>query len=79
LPLFSSTTSSASTPELGLEHGVAARGEGAGAEGAHRLLVLDQQNDGAAGEIGGLLSWPASFFTGSSSAAGDMAGQQDGE
>ncbi len=36
-----------------LEHRVAARGQRARGESAHRLFVLDQQDRAAAGEIGG--------------------------
>ena len=35
----------------GLDHGVAAQPQRAGGEGAHRVLVLDQQHEAAAGEV----------------------------
>ena len=41
-------------PEAASWHLVAARGERARGEGAHRLLVLDQQDRGAAGQVGDL-------------------------
>ena len=55
----SSATRSASTPVSASKHRIAARGERARGESAHRLLVLDQEDRAAAGEIrrglGGLL------------------------
>ena len=70
LPAFLSAISSASTPDRRLQHGIAARGERAGAESAHRLFVLDEQDRAVAGEIGGRLSSPASLRASSSPATG---------
>ena len=35
----------------GLDHGVAAQAQRAGGEGAHRVLVLDEEDEAAAGQV----------------------------
>ena len=62
---------------LRLEHRIAARGERARGEGAHRLLVLDQQDRAAAGQVGGGLG---DLLLGRLvGVVGEVARQQDAE